>query len=64
VVELAGATIRPKSQWCIDSVVIVGYICGSKGRSPESSKVIKILDWPLCTDLYAARVFIGVCVYY
>ena len=63
-VELAGGIIGPKSQWCIDGVVVVGFVCGSVGRSPESSKVIKILDWPLYTDLTSTRAFLGVCVYY
>lgn len=63
-IELAGGTIGPKSQWCMNGVAIVGYICGSEGRSPESSKVIKVLDWPPCTGVTAARAFIGLCVYY
>lgn len=63
-IELAGGTIGPKSQWCMDGVVVVGFVCGSDGRSPVSSKVIKILDWPPCTDLTSTRAFLGVCVYY
>jgi RNase H-like domain found in reverse transcriptase len=63
-VELAGGVIGPKSQWCMDGIVVVGFVCGSEGRSPESSKVIKILDWPPCADLASTRAFLGVCVYY
>ena len=40
--ERAGCTIGPKSQFCIDGINIVGFVCRAKGRSLDSAKVIKI----------------------
>ena len=62
--ERAGCTIGPKSQFCMDGINIVGFVCGAEGRSPDSAKVIKILEWKPCSDIGEARAFIGVCVYY
>ena len=42
----------------------MGYICDADGRHPDTSKVLRILDWPEYTDVTSARTFIGVCVYY
>ena len=62
--ERAGCTIRPKSQFCIDGINIVSFVCSAEGRSPDSAKVIKILEWRPCSDIGEARAFIRVCVYY
>lgn len=63
--ERVGVTIaRGKSQFCRVGIKIVGYICDVDGRHPDTSKVLKILDWPKCTNATSARAFIGVCVYY
>jgi hypothetical protein len=62
--ERAGCTIGTKSQFCMDGIKIVGFICGAEGRSPDSTKVIKILEWKPCACVGEARAFIGVCVYY
>jgi hypothetical protein len=43
-VKRAGACIGSKSQFCHNGINIVGFVCGSKGRSLASSKVIKILE--------------------
>ena len=63
-IERAGCMIGPKSQFCMKGVVIVGFVCGAEGRSPETVKVIKILEWKPCTCVREARAFIGVCMYY
>jgi hypothetical protein len=42
--ERAGCTIGTKSQFCIEGIRIVGFVCGAEGRSPDSVKVIKILE--------------------
>jgi hypothetical protein len=42
----------------------VGFVCEAEGRSLDSAKVIKILEWKPCTDIKEAQAFIGVCVYY
>lgn len=63
--ERAGVTIAgAKSQFCQAGLKIVGFICDADGRHPDTSKVLKILDWPECTDVTSARAFMGVCVYY
>ncbi len=63
--ERAGITIAgAKFQFCRAVIKIVGYICDANGRHPDNSKVLKILDWPECTDTTSARAFMGVCVYY
>lgn len=41
-VERAGITIaRAKSQFCYSGIKIVGFICDSDGRHPDTSKVLK-----------------------
>src|SRR5947209_4895349 len=62
--ERAGTTIGPKSQFCISSIKIVGYICRAEGRSLDSTKIIKILKWKPCKLIEEARAFIGVYIYY
>jgi hypothetical protein len=63
-IERAGATIGPKSQFGVDGIKLVGYVCHAEGRSPDSEKVLKILDWMPCRSQTEVRAFIGVCVYY
>ena len=63
-IERAGAIIGPKSQFGISGIKFVRFVCTVEGRSPDSEKVIKILDWPACSDATQARAFLGVCVYY
>ena len=63
--ERAGVTIAAeKTQWCMPGVKIVGYVCDSDGRHPDSAKIIKILDWPACENPTEVKSFLGVCVYY
>ena len=63
-IERAGACIGAKSQFCHNGMNVVGFICGYNGRTPSTSKVIKILEWPACKNATEGRAFIGVCVYY
>jgi hypothetical protein len=63
--ELAGATASGfKSDWCYDSLGIVGYVVDKEGRHPAPKKVSKISQWPPCTSPRDVRMFLGVCVYY
>ncbi len=44
--------------------MIVGYICDANSRHPDTSKVLKILDWAECTYVTSAHAFMRVYVYY
>ena len=43
-IKRARGIIRAKSQFCIPGIKLVGYVCGAEERSPDSQKVIKILE--------------------
>ena len=45
-------------------IKVARYIYNSKGRHPNISKVIKILEWPSPSDIITARIFIGVYIYF
>lgn len=48
----AGITIaRVNSQFCQANIKIVGYICDVDGHEHNTSKVLKILDWPECINI-------------
>lgn len=64
-VELAGCTISPaKSLFCQAEAVIVGYLCGTNGRRPEETKIIKITEWKTCESVSDVRSFLGIVGYY
>lgn len=64
-IERSGCTISgAKSQFCMQGVKLVGYVCDRHGRHPDVSKVIKILEWKVPTSKSEVRTFIGICVYY
>ncbi len=53
--ERTGVTISgAKSQFCRAGVKIVEFICDANRRHPDTSKVLKIIDWPACTDILTA----------
>ena len=63
--EMAGATASGfKSDWCYDSIGVVGYVVDKRGRHPAQKKVQKIIEWPACTSAKDVRMFLGICVYY
>ena len=59
-VTIAGA----KSQFCQAGIKIVGYICNIDSCHLDTSKVLKILDWPKCMDTTSVSGFLRVCIYY
>jgi hypothetical protein len=64
-IELSGCTISAaKSQFCQNTAVVVGYVCGTYGRSLEEAKVIKITEWNNCDSVTEIRSFLGVVGYY
>lgn len=63
--ELAGCTVNAKkSNWCQPTCTVVGYVCGTYGRKPEHAKVIKILEWTMCSNTTEVKSFLGIVVYY
>jgi hypothetical protein len=63
-IERARATIGPKSQFYIDRIKLVGYVCSTEERLLNSQKVIKILKWPLYIDVTSVQAFLGMYIYY
>jgi hypothetical protein len=43
-IKKAKASIKSKSQFCYDSISIIGFVYSFKGRSLAATKVSKILD--------------------
>ena len=43
-IKRAKASIKSKSQFCYDSISIIGFVYSFKGRSLAATKVSKILD--------------------
>jgi transposase InsO family protein len=61
-VKLAGATFAAnKAQICQPEVLIIGQNCSAAGRTPDTSKVDKILNWPTLTNPREVRRFLGLC---
>jgi len=58
----AGGTFSgPKMQVCRPRVLILGQECHPASRSPDHSKVQKILDWPPLATPKDVRSFLGLC---
>ena len=53
-----------KFQFCIIDFKIVDFICDSNNKFFETTKMIKILKWSFCRNVFKVRAFIEVCVYY
>jgi hypothetical protein len=62
--EHSGYIVGTKSKWYFDGMRFVGYIVGAEGHTPDSAKVIKILEWPVCENKYNIYMFLGVYIYY
>jgi hypothetical protein len=61
-VGCAGGTFSgKKGQIALDQVMIVGQLCNREGRIPDTSKIEKILKWPLPKTIKDVRGFLGLC---
>lgn len=61
-VKCAGATFAAnKAQICRPEVLIIGQTCNAAGRSPDESRVDKILKWPPLSTPKEVRQFLGLC---
>ena len=36
---------------CLETVVILGHLCNAEGRVPDTERVQRIRDWPLCKSV-------------
>lgn len=65
LLELAGMSISAeKSQFVMQGVAAVGWICDGDGRRPDEVKVAKIIEWPTPTSVFEVRSFMGLAVYF
>lgn len=63
--EQAGITmLRAKSQFYQAKLKIMSSICDVNSCHLNTSKVLKIMDWPKYINIIFAHEFIGVCIYY
>jgi hypothetical protein len=61
-IKCAGATFAThKAQICQPEVLIIGQTCNAAGRSPDSAKVEKVLNWPPLKSSKEIRQFLGLC---
>jgi hypothetical protein len=61
-IKLSGATFAAnKAQICQPEVLIIGQLCNAEGRSPDTARVDKILNWPPLTNPKEVRRFLGLC---
>ena len=63
--ELGGATASAtKTQWCKNRGSFLGYNCGTDGRQPDQSKIVKLIEWEDCFNTTQVRSFLGLAGYY
>jgi transposase InsO family protein len=61
-IKCAGATFAAnKAQICRPEVLIIGQTCNATGRSPDQTKVEKVLNWPPLKTPKEVRQFLGLC---
>ena len=53
-----------KFQFYVADFKIVDFVCDLNDRFFKTTKVIKILKWFSCRNVFEVRAFIKVCVYY
>ena len=53
-----------KFQFYVVNFKIVDFICDFDNWFSETTKIIKILKWFFCRNIFEIRAFIEVCVYY
>ena len=56
--------IKPKSQFYYNSIIIIGFIYGFKGRSLKVIKVNKILNQKEYKTIIKIKVFLKIYIYY
>ena len=61
----AGLTLKPKKCSFLQSQVIyLGHVISSDGISPDPSKIQRVRDYPIPTDVKKVRQFLGLASYY
>ena len=61
IAESGGTFSGLKSQICLPEVVILGHKCTPEGRMPESSRIEKVMNWPVPANSSHVRGFLGLC---
>ena len=56
--------LNEKFQFCVVDFKIVDFIYDSNDKFFETTKMIKILKWFSCRNVFEVRAFIELCVYY
>jgi len=59
VQHTGGTFSAAKSHICVPSAVVVGHLCTYEGRLPDTARIQKIVDWPICKLLTKVRGFLG-----
>ncbi|TDL24409.1 hypothetical protein BD410DRAFT_702196, partial [Rickenella mellea] len=60
--KCAGATFSPKkTQIAVPQALILGQNCSIHGRTPDSDKIAKLLNWPRPMTVRQMRGFLGLC---
>jgi hypothetical protein len=57
-------TFEEKFQFCCEELRIIKFVCDVEKRHLNTTKIIKILNWLSCKDIFDAREFIEICVFY
>jgi hypothetical protein len=55
----SGTFSAKKSHFCMPTAVIVGHQCTYNGHLPDTARIQKIVDWPLCKSVTEVRGFLG-----
>ena len=62
-IKRTNTIIKPKSQFYYNSIIIIGFIYNSKGKSPKVIKVNKILNQMKHKTIIEIKVFLKIYIY-
>ncbi len=63
--ERASYTISgAKSQLYMVDIRVIGYLCDIEDRHPDTTKIIKILEWLYYDSVIEVRVFLDIYIYF
>ena len=59
--EAGGSIAAKKIQLARPEVVILGQRCNQSGRLPDTSRISRIINWPILKTVKDVRGFLGLC---